>query len=96
MSQNATERIHATMQVTDLIQNERARQRQQWGNDHDDRWSAWQWLALVAKWTGKIGDHCLFGVGIPPKPRDMNLKGKLVKTAAILVAWIEAIDRRWS
>lgn len=68
---------------------ERVRQDEKWGEqNHDD----YRWLAVATEEVGEAAQamlHDEFGGAHAGTLRD-----ELVQTAAVIVAWIECIDRR--
>ncbi len=69
------------------VLNERRRQDAKWGGaEHDDRHSRDEWTRLICR----IVVEGVMNSG----PTDENLIKGLVETAAVAVAWLEAIERR--
>lgn len=77
------------LQVLQEVQAERERQEQTWGRqDHADP----IWLAVLTEEVGEAAQgvlHEMFGGTAKARP-------ELVQVAAVVVAWIECIDRRES
>lgn len=78
------EEVRATGQVLQDVADERTRQRQMWGNTHDDSHSTLDWLILIQHWR----DGALIRADNITK-----LRKSYVDIAAIAVAAIEQIDR---
>lgn len=72
----------------DLVKGERVRQREQWGNQHDNVRPVTFWGPLLTKHAG-----LLFDMWDGQEPGVSQLVARLTKIAAIAVAGSEAIDR---
>lgn len=85
------------MSVYDEIQRERERQDMQWGGaDHDDLHRIRDWSSMVGKQMTRFNEAAVI---VPTtdftwEQRALLLREKMLKTAAIAVACIDAIDRR--
>lgn len=85
------------MSVYDDIQAERDRQDQQWGGaDHDDLHRIRDWSSMVTKQMDRFNEAAVI---VPTsdftwEQRALLLRERMVKTAALAVACIDAIDRR--
>lgn len=77
-------------QALKLIWDERIRQRDQWGNAHDDSHPLFMWGALLMKWAGRTTEVWLNGGPL----WWTVLERHCVKVAAVAVAAVEAIDRK--
>lgn len=79
----------ATVKVLTDITLERVRQEDKWGGiEHDDRHNPLDWHDMVSDYIGWA--RRMMCMGSPDKARN-----RLVQVAALIVAWIEAIDRRF-
>ena len=69
------------------VLNERRRQDEKWGGaEHDDRHDRREWEGLLAR---------VFVEGVMDSgPTDESLMKGIVETAAVAIAWLEAIERR--
>lgn len=66
------------------VATERARQKKKWGQqDHDDG----KWALILMEEVGEAAQASL-------EATPLNLRAELVQTAAVVVAWVEALDRR--
>lgn len=87
-----------TSGVLDEIAAERADQRCKWGDEHDDLHTECEWLALHQIRLGQVGSAYTDDYhGLRERRPSKNvpaLREQLVKAAAVLVAHVEAIDRR--
>ena len=78
------------------ISAERNHQEDKWGDGHDDGHSDGEWLGLHQIRLGQVAEACFEGEqGFSGRPPNVPaLREQLVKAAAVIVAHIEAIDRR--
>ena len=73
------------MKELDLIIAERGAQDVKWGQqNHDD----YIWLAILMEEVGEAAQAILQEQGVE------RVRGELVQSAAVIVAWLEATDRR--
>lgn len=85
------------MSVYDEIQRERERQDQEWGGaDHDDLHRVRDWSSMIGKQQARFNEAAVI---VPTsdftwEQRALLLREKMLKTAALAVACIDAIDRR--
>jgi hypothetical protein len=71
--------------VADEVLTERARQDQKWGQqNHDDP----LWLAILAEEFGEVAKD------VVENQVAAGVREELIQTAAVCIAWVEAIDRR--
>ncbi|MCY4670730.1 MAG: hypothetical protein OXC29_22420 [Rhodococcus sp.] len=83
-----------TAAILNRVAAERTRQRDQWGNPHDDAHSPGDWLVLVVKWTGKIAGHLMDPPNGYGQAFLQELRGLFVKLAAVSVAAAEVMNRK--
>ncbi|MCY4059466.1 MAG: hypothetical protein OXG44_15865 [Gammaproteobacteria bacterium] len=81
-----------TQRVFDDIAAERDRQRRQWGDERDDAHTDLEWLTLHIRWLGRMADRLMCPCPSPQAHLEMLHAG--TKAAAVLVAHMEAIDRK--
>lgn len=75
------------MSVLDEVNDERAKQDEQWGSKHDDTHTAGFWTFLVMKHLGKVADAvCEDDYG--------TARHKLIVVAALAIAAVESLDRQ--
>ncbi len=75
--------INDTNEVLAEVREERRNQDEMWGEqNHDDTF----WLAILMEEVGEASEHTL-------SDDKEGLREELVQTAAVVVAWIECIDR---
>ena len=73
------------MKELDLIMSERLAQNAKWGEqNHDD----YTWLAILTEEVGEAAQAMLQEQGVE------RVREELVQSAAVIVAWLEAMDRR--
>ena len=94
-----TEDDDQTIRVLDEVAEERQRQREKWGNDHDDWHTAVQqsptnYLDVDADMWTWDRLHKQRHVKVEMAPDSTARRGQLVKACAVYTAEIEAIDRR--
>jgi hypothetical protein len=74
--------------IAEEILGERALQANVWPESHDDTHKPWEWLALVTEQAGKaVGE-------IDDAPFVRSFRSAMLRTAAVILAAIEADDRR--
>ena len=74
------------------IQAERERQREEWGGDyHDDQHGPMEWVAILTKHAGSA----MPGKLAHRVASIQRFRTQMVKVAAIAVAAVESIDRRF-
>lgn len=74
---------------------ERQHQEEKWGQqDHEDYW----WIAILGEEFGEaakeVAEQRITEGDIIGTTEEQMLRDELVQTAAVALAWIEAIDRR--
>ena len=75
--------------VVAWLEAERGKQRKQWGDAHDDAHTPIEWLEICFKWLARAMETT-----DPPSPApEYQRERTIVKTAAVLVAWLEAMAR---
>lgn len=73
------------------IDEERIKQDAKWGQqDHDDL----LWGAILAEEVGEAAQAALFSKYNPCDMHTNGLRQELTQAAAVIVAWLEAINRR--
>lgn len=83
--------IEGMHRVLDDVKDERFRQEDKWGQqDHDD----FKWLAIASEELGEVAKEILTTEFGPQGGGHGDIRGELVQAAAVIAAWIEAIDRR--
>src|SRR6266568_5821384 len=90
-----------TTLALEAIAQERRVQRGRFGNDHDEKATAYHWVTLLSAYLGRAAMRLMYRM--PPQTDeaalravsmdDDELRTTIVKVAAIATAWIEAIDR---
>lgn len=85
---DAVEVVLRTVPVIDEVADERARQDAKWGQqDHE----VGIWLGILGEEFGEVAKEIAESQA---RPLDVeHLREELVQTAAVAVAWVEAIDR---
>jgi hypothetical protein len=74
--------------IINEISQERKAQLDKWGASDDDKWTAGEWAALISHYATR---HC---VGNLDKIDLKDLRADFVKVGALVLAAIEAIDRK--
>ena len=92
------------MSVLDDIRAARDLQDQQWGGqEHDDKEGYRDWLSYVIKQLGAaqvVGERLKSDGWLPASPKAVSIgllkdqRYRLIKAAALLVAQVEALDRK--
>lgn len=82
-----------TEQVIAEIRAEREYQEKKWGNDFDDTHTPADWWTFITFYFGRALKSWKVDKSDPFKVDKIQLRAGLVKVAALIVAWIEAIDR---
>jgi hypothetical protein len=77
--------------VVRRIDEERRRQDQRWGTDHDDGHQAATWLMLLAKYQGRLAE--ILADCQDCGAADVMLTEDLAKLVAVGVAWLEVMAR---
>lgn len=70
--------------IFESIRNERKRQDDKWGADRD--LNNYEWLAILMEEVGEASQDSLNGY-------ILRLRGELIQSASVIVAWIENLDR---
>lgn len=78
-----------TRTVLEDIEGERIRQREKWGNAHDDTLIPLMWPGIAAKYVGELAAMTISGETVNANA----FRKTFVKLAAVAAAAIEAIDR---
>jgi hypothetical protein len=96
VEQRALRRLHNRLEPIQAIEAERARQDALWGvQDHD----LTVWSTILSEETGEFAHEVLeLRATDWPAVREVRLeraRDELVQVAAVALAAIEAIDRRW-
>lgn len=81
--------------VVAAIASERKRQTMQWSKEHDDRHSPAEWLTLIADFLGRAAHDRFRLEDDPAMASKEEYRAQLVRLGAVVVAAIEAHDRRF-
>ena len=82
------------MNIYEEIKAERDYQDSKWGHEFDDTHSPADWWTFVTFYYAKYLDSWRINKQDPDAFDDINLRKGLIKVAAIVVAWIESLDRK--
>ena len=85
-----------TDDVLKRVAEERQRQRDQWGDSHDDTHSIGEWVVLLTKWIGRIAGHLIDPPGGYGQAFYQQMESLFVKVAAVSVAAAEVCRRQLS
>ena len=80
--------------IFDAIRSERDYQVEKWGNNFDDTHTPADWWTFVTFYFSKALKSWKINPDAPFAVDNESLRAGLIKVATIVVAWIEAIDRR--
>ena len=82
----------AQRRVMAAVFEEREYQRQRWGAPHDKQHTRTDWLVILNVWMGKVAEHVPPYVASEDKGSLRSYRKRLVQTAAICLAALEAIE----